>query len=130
MDGVKFNVHANRTMNSQVPEKCGESAVIPKQHNGLCRIYCFNDRRFSRACPNRVFRRELCARNPKEIDMLLNTGSALRGPVSLRKNSMNRKLWLATATVLVASFCSRAGAQGPGGPEQADSAAAGETKPT
>jgi Ca2+-binding EF-hand superfamily protein len=42
---------------------------------------------------------------------------------------MNRKLWLVTATVLAMSFCSRAGAQGPGGPEQADPGAAGETKP-
>jgi hypothetical protein len=42
---------------------------------------------------------------------------------------MNRKLWLVTATVLAFSFCSSAGAQAPGGPEQADPGAAGETKP-
>src|SRR5260370_5971913 len=62
--------------------------------------------------------------------MLLNTGSALRGLVSLRKNSMNRKLSLVMATVLAASFCSPASAQGPGSPEQPDPGAAGETKPT
>jgi hypothetical protein len=61
--------------------------------------------------------------------MLLNTGSALRGPVSLRKNSMNRKLWFVNATVLSLLFCSSAGAQGPGAPEQADSGAAAEPKP-
>jgi hypothetical protein len=42
---------------------------------------------------------------------------------------MNRKLSFAIATVLPLMFCSRAGAQGPGGPEQADSGAAAETKP-
>jgi hypothetical protein len=42
---------------------------------------------------------------------------------------MNRKLWLVAATVLAVSFCGDARAQGPGGPEQADSAAAGDSKP-
>ncbi len=61
--------------------------------------------------------------------MLLNTGSSLRGPVSLRKNSMNRKLSFVTVTVLSALFCSTARAQAPGGPEQVDPGAAAETKP-
>src|SRR3979411_2116467 len=62
--------------------------------------------------------------------MLLNTGSALRGPVSLRKNSMNRKLWLVKPTLVAGSLCSPVWAQGPGGPDQPDPGAAGETKPT
>lgn len=62
--------------------------------------------------------------------MLLNTGSALLGPVSFPKNAMNWKLplWLVMANLLALLLCGHASAQGPGGPES-DPGAPGETKP-